>query len=224
MRKKLQRKMDVCMTQMQDSSWNQREKGFKALLRLMATFTSEERSVFAIVQREQNCNLQHLLFQQLKLRMSPAMAYDVKISNQVASVLEMLQGVALLHYDSKLKAGAKQNMMLLLTFLPSKSTVVAIAAIEAVQGILIDSSQNIRIFEQIGGVPVVCETLKSKHVSEAVLHKCIELLYLYLQPEDKNPDRAVGEIIFSKSVELKRESITKLLGPGFVKKLMNIST
>ncbi|EGF83266.1 hypothetical protein BATDEDRAFT_85836 [Batrachochytrium dendrobatidis JAM81] len=188
MRKKLQRKMDVCMTQMQDSSWNQREKGFKALLRLMATFTSEERSVFAIVQREQNCN------------------HDVKISNQVASVLEMLQGVALLHYDSKLKAGAKQNMMLLLTFLPSKSTVVAIAAIEAVQGILIDSSQNIRIFEQIGGVPVVCETLKSKH------------------PEDKNPDRAVGEIIFSKSVELKRESITKLLGPGFVKKLMDIST
>ncbi|KAH6561662.1 hypothetical protein BASA61_002628 [Batrachochytrium salamandrivorans] len=224
MRRKLRRKIDLCVLQMRDNAWTERDKGLRVLQRLLATLTDEERTLFAIAQRELDCNVQDLLFQLLKKRMSPTIVLDSKVSIQVATLLDMLQGVTLLHYDSKLRAGAKHNMMLLLTFLPSKDTAIAISAIEALQSILIDSSQNLRIFETIGGLPIICKTLKLKQAAETVLHKCIELLCLYLQPEDETPDGVVGDTVYRVSIESKQESLSKLLGTAFVRKLLDMST
>ncbi|KAI8926152.1 cell division control protein 14, SIN component-domain-containing protein [Entophlyctis helioformis] len=221
---KQRRKIDVCLAQqLQDGAVSERAKGLRTLRKLLSTFTAEERSVFAILQRKQDCSVERVLRDLIRKRVSPSIA-DSTASQEMLALLDLLQGLVLIHYDSKIRAGAKESQTVLLTFLPAKNIALAIAAIEAIQCILVDSCQNLRVFESIGGLRLVCETLKSKRASEAVLHKCIELLCVYMQPETGYPDTSLGDHTRMMPVSTKRDAVAQLVGDAFVKRLVDIVT
>ncbi|KAK4689884.1 hypothetical protein P7C73_g242, partial [Tremellales sp. Uapishka_1] len=58
--------------------------------------------------------------------------------------------------------------------------------------ILVDSPQNARTFEKLGGLEAVVRLLKGTGVVKEVRMKCIEFLYFYLLPEQSQPKRAVS--------------------------------
>ncbi|KAL2920058.1 hypothetical protein HK105_200124 [Polyrhizophydium stewartii] len=186
---------------------------------MLASMTADERSIFAILQQEQDCAIQSLLLDLLKKRMAPAPTID---SAHTVVLLDLLQGVALIHYGSKLRSGDKTTLAMLLTFLASKESSVVVAALEALESILVDSSASTRAFEQVGGLALVCQILKQRRSPETVLHKCIELLCVYLQPEDENPDARLAEPAEKAEEALgrKQHSVEQLLGRSFVQRLM----
>lgn len=102
---------------------------------------------------------------------------------------------------------------MLLTFLASKDEKIIVAVLETVEAVLVDSSENMRIFEHLCGLQIVCSILKQMRSCDEITHKCIELFTVYLQREDSFPDYRVRE-----SVDKKR-LLTGILGPEFVRNL-----
>lgn len=107
-----------------------------------------------------------------------------------------------------------------MTYLASKDEKILICTLETLQAILVDSSENTRIFEQSGGIDLVCTLLRHMKGSENIMyidlirHKCIELFSVYLQSEDAYPDQEKA-----KPVPEKKSLLSNVLGEAFIEKL-----
>ncbi|KAG8931473.1 hypothetical protein FRC01_001253 [Tulasnella sp. 417] len=143
----------------------------------------------------------------------PKIASDsTAIAQHTQQALSILQGVALIHTESKAFLGRKSSIHLLLDILsisrhaPSQSTTSADSASGASNGtpspnvstlasavldtllcVLVDSPAALRVFEEASGVEAVVKTLKRTGVAREVRMKCLEFLYFYLLPEDGTP-------------------------------------
>ncbi len=105
----------------------------------------------------------------------------------------------------------------LLTYLVSKDETCILSTLETLQAIIVDSSENIRLFEQNGGLQLVCCILKQKRCSEAIAFKCIELIRVYLHPEDDYPDNE-----HKLDAANKNKMISDNLGSDFLKYLNDL--
>ncbi|KIO32814.1 hypothetical protein M407DRAFT_13836 [Tulasnella calospora MUT 4182] len=143
----------------------------------------------------------------------PKIASDgTAIAQHTQQALSILQGVALIHAESKAFLGRKSSIHLLLDILsisrhaPSQSTTssdpssggsnaspspdvsrLASAVLDTLLCVLVDSPPALRVFEEASGVEGVVKTLKRTGVAREVRMKCLEFLYFYLLPEDGTP-------------------------------------
>lgn len=102
----------------------------------------------------------------------------------------------------------------MLTYLASRDEKLIIAVLETLEAILVDSSENIIVFEEMCGVQLVCSVLKQMKHFEAITHKCIELFTVYLHQETNYPDYNANRQVVSK-----RLLLIEYLGRDFVEML-----
>ncbi|SCZ91668.1 BZ3500_MvSof-1268-A1-R1_Chr5-1g07593 [Microbotryum saponariae] len=62
---------------------------------------------------------------------------------------------------------------------------LSLAALEALLCAVVDRAENMRTFEQVGGLATIVRMLKDKTVGQSVRIKVIELLYYFLLPEQE---------------------------------------
>ncbi|KAF8318264.1 hypothetical protein DL93DRAFT_444754 [Clavulina sp. PMI_390] len=128
-------------------------------------------------------------------------------------ILSLLQGMALLHRQSKQLLGRPMFLRILLDILalcrrplssvpngisttstpsstPSslRSTIsqpeLILAVLDTLVCLLVDAPETMRAFESVDGVEAVVKVLKRADGSRDVRVKCLEFLYFYLLPED----------------------------------------
>ncbi|KAJ3273177.1 anaphase promoting complex subunit cdc16 [Terramyces sp. JEL0728] len=190
-----------------------RTLGLHSLKAIIVQLAIEEQEVFLISQTSRNCDIQRFLFEIIKQPKSPLIK---GLSQDVISSLNLIQGMALLHYPSKKLVALNQRMNILLSFVATVDQQVLVNVLETLQAVLVDSVENKRIFENNGGLELICSTLTAWK-SESVNHKCIELFAVYLQQEANLPDSQNSLI---KSVEEKKKVLSSLVGTKFVEKLL----
>lgn len=102
----------------------------------------------------------------------------------ILAVLELLQGVLLLHPPSKCLFSRESYMNLLLDLLDSSNppkmqsqTLLVLVAC------LLDCPLNTRSFEAIDGLLTVTSLFKSRSTTKDVKMRSLEFLYFYLMPE-----------------------------------------
>ncbi|KAK3722525.1 hypothetical protein LTR37_002517 [Vermiconidia calcicola] len=124
----------------------------------------------------------------------------------IASTLELLQGILLLHPPSRSLFGREVYMNLLLDLLDaanppkiqSQGLLVIVAA-------LLECPRNTRTFEDMDGLLTVTSLFKSRSTSKEVKMRTLEFLYFYLMPEsavlsrNSAPNTVAVERIPSKS-------------------------
>ncbi len=98
-----------------------------------------------------------------------------------------------------------------MTFLASKDEKLLISVLETVEAVLVDSSENLKVFENLCGVHLVCSILKQMRNCEEITHKCIELFTIYLHPEKEYPDYNDSR----ESID-KKQILSEILGREFV--------
>nr|XP_018260048.1 uncharacterized protein I303_06965 [Kwoniella dejecticola CBS 10117]OBR82206.1 hypothetical protein I303_06965 [Kwoniella dejecticola CBS 10117] len=81
----------------------------------------------------------------------------------------------------------------------ANSKAIAYIILEMLFCVLVDSPNNARTYEKLGGLEAVVRVLKGTGVTKDVRMKCIEFLYFYLLPEQNEPQRAVSSASSSSS-------------------------
>lgn len=133
---------------------------------------------------------------------------------ELISILDCIQGICLIHYPSKLCCSDSLEIPTLLTYLVTKDENLLCSVLDTIEAMLIDSSQNQRIFEINAGVEIISNLLRQKK-SERVMFKCIELIGVYLVDETLNPDMQVH----FPTKEWKLSKLEQNLGKDFVTQL-----
>ncbi|KAI8897620.1 cell division control protein 14, SIN component-domain-containing protein [Globomyces pollinis-pini] len=207
--------IDEGVSMLEAESSKTRIQGLTQLRTLITKFTTEERLMFTVIHSQRSCDIQRIIYELLKKCKSPK-ADDLL---ELLTVLDLIQGLSLIHYESKKMALRKHRLNILLTYLSSREEHIVVATLETLQTVLVDSSENIQAFEQNSGLDLVCNLLKKKRQSEAITYKCIELLNVYLQDEKEYPDYSIrNKCVDSNN---KKGKVEKLLGVSFVKQLLS---
>ncbi|KAI8911036.1 cell division protein Cdc14 [Gorgonomyces haynaldii] len=191
-------------------------KGLKTLRQLLKSLSTDEERLFAIIQTQNNCEIQRLLFDLVKKLKSPT---ALNQDSQLLLVFDLIQGVSLMHYESKKLVLENQRLNLLLTCLSVKDHKLLVSVMEALSAILVDSCQNLRLFEQQGGLHLVASLVKTPHQTPEAIRKCIELFGIYLSPEDY-PDAIVDDVNYKRAVSEKQLELKKIMGNNFVEQLI----
>ena len=110
---KLFTKIDVCLSQMDSDIGSERQQGLESLKRELSSMTTEDRTIFTVTHSLRNCDIQEKLFEMMKKRKSPRS--NREISAELLLILNLIQGVSLLHYESKQLASRSQRMALILS-------------------------------------------------------------------------------------------------------------
>ncbi|KAG8890509.1 hypothetical protein FRB98_007856 [Tulasnella sp. 332] len=213
------------------SSLSRRSRALDNLERLLAELClcqdKTQLEAFLKLQDGFECNISSRILTSLTILLpalqqfsSLTIAHDSKEATEAMALtrltqqaLSILQGVALIHNDSKTFLGRKSSVHLLLDILsisrhassPSLSTnfeastvttstpipvassgspTLASAILDTLLCILVDSPAALRVFEEASGVEAVVKTLKRVGIAREVRMKCLEFLYFYLLPED----------------------------------------
>lgn len=100
--------------------------------------------------------------------------------------LEVVQGVCLLHYQSRQTFSSDVCMDFLISSLEkTKNSVVQIALVNTIVSIMVREVYNIRKFEQLNGLAVICSLFKDKATAKDVKLQVLEFLFFYLIPETR---------------------------------------
>ncbi|KAG9004954.1 hypothetical protein FRB90_010651, partial [Tulasnella sp. 427] len=212
------------------SSLSRRSRALDALERLLAEICiaqdKAQMDKFVDLQRGFEANIASRLLTSLAMclpalqqLLSPSSSQDPKTASDSAAIaqhtqqaLSILQGVALIHPESKAFLGRKSSIHLLLDILSisrhapsqnpspsdapadgtsnaptSEAPTLASAVLDTLLCVLVDSPVSLRVFEEASGVEAVVKTLKRTGVAREVRMKCLEFLYFYLLPEDGTP-------------------------------------
>ncbi|RUS20729.1 cell division control protein 14, SIN component-domain-containing protein [Endogone sp. FLAS-F59071] len=156
------------------------------------------------------------------------------LAEQTEQMLNVVQGLCLMHEKTRGMFKRGENMKIILRLLEDPSKInsnLLQMALDTLTAILVDSSENIRVawsiqdlrlFERIG-MATVTKLLENRNVDRCARMKCIEFLYFYLMPEKSylQPNvvetRLSGAMVSrSKTSEEKREFLKKYL-PTFVR-------
>ncbi|KAK0741230.1 cell division protein Cdc14 [Schizothecium vesticola] len=113
--------------------------------------------------------------------------YDLLIVN----TLDLIQGILLLHPPSKILFSRSVHMNLILDLIePVNCPAIQCATIITLVVALLDTPQNMRVFEQLDGLLTVTSLFKSGETSREVKFRLTEFLYFYLTPETPSIPRA----------------------------------
>ncbi|KAK4452438.1 cell division protein Cdc14 [Podospora aff. communis PSN243] len=113
--------------------------------------------------------------------------YDLLIVN----ALDLIQGVLLLHPPSKVLFSRSMHMNLLLDLVePVNCPAIQCATIITLVVALLDTPQNMRVFEQLDGLLTITSLFKNGETSREVKFRLTEFLYFYLTPETPSIPKA----------------------------------
>jgi hypothetical protein len=161
---KLFSKIDVCMKQMDSTTPQDRHRGLKTLRRILSFLTEDELRIFSIHHySSRNCDIQHQLFEMLKKIKGPNKHINL---TEMLLIMDLIQGLALLDYNSKIICTKNHRLSYLLTNLASKDETLLCGTLEALEAIMIDSCENSRMFESLGAIELICNLLKQPMVSQ----------------------------------------------------------
>jgi hypothetical protein len=163
-RAKLFTRIDVCMKNLESANSELRINALKTLKRQIAMLTESERDLFKTNHSHQDCYIQQQLFAMLK--QSKSNPREKSNQSELLLILDLIQGLALIHYESKQLASRQHRLVVILTFLASKNEALIIATLETLEAIIVDSCENTRVFESNGGLEIVCNLLKERKAFE----------------------------------------------------------
>jgi hypothetical protein len=103
----------------------------------------------------------------------------------ILALLDLLQGVLLLHPPSRSIFDSHESMNALLDLLDTTCNPPAIQtqALLLLVTALLDSPANTRTFEQVDGLLTITSLFKSRDTTQDVKMRTLEFLYFYLMPE-----------------------------------------
>ncbi|RPA89250.1 hypothetical protein L873DRAFT_1839297 [Choiromyces venosus 120613-1] len=138
----------------------------------------------------------------------------------ILSTLDLIQGMLLLHPQSRKLFAREIHMNVLLDLLDAESNdAVQCATLLTLVCGLLDNPANTRTFESLDGLATVTSLFKRRDTPREVKLKILEFLYFYLMPEVSSPPaptpRAQGERSSSRKemrVEKTTEEKQKMLG------------
>ncbi|CUS14134.1 unnamed protein product [Tuber aestivum] len=138
----------------------------------------------------------------------------------ILSTLDLIQGMLLLHPQSRKLFAREIHMNVLLDLLDAESNdAVQCATLLTLVCGLLDNPTNTRTFESLDGLATVTSLFKRRDTPREVKLKILEFLYFYLMPEVSSPSaptpRAQGERPSSRKevrVEKTTEEKQKMLG------------
>lgn len=143
-------------------------------------------------------------------------------------VLELLQGLFLLHYQSRNLLSAESTMALFLDLLtPELDGNVHIAVVNTLVSGMVREVRSIRRFELMGGLEVISRLFKMKETPKDVKLRILEFWFFYLVPETQKkplPSHQPNDLNLRRTAEEKRNILGKYLGNvnGLVQEL-NVS-
>ncbi|PUU78451.1 ribosomal protein L3-domain-containing protein [Tuber borchii] len=137
----------------------------------------------------------------------------------ILSTLDLIQGMLLLHPQSRKLFAREIHMNVLLDLLDAESNdAVQCATLLTLVCGLLDNPTNTRTFESLDGLATVTSLFKRRDTPREVKLKILEFLYFYLMPEVASPSaptRTQGERSSSRKearVEKTTEEKQKMLG------------
>ena len=157
-------KFDACLSEMNSDDADTRKHGLESLKRELSSMTSEDRVIFTITHSLRNCDIQEKLYEMMKKKKSPRVTGAT--SPELLQIMDLIQGLSLLHYESKQLASRSQRMAVILTYLATKDLKLVVYTLEALEAILVDSCTNLRAFEFNGGLKLLCNILKQNKANE----------------------------------------------------------
>lgn len=118
---------------------------------------------------------------------------EVLESDDLVLCLEIIQGVCLLHYQSRQVFCSDISMKLLIDLIESsKSPLAQVSLINTVISVLVRDVYNIRKFEQLNGLAVICNLFKNKETVKDVKLRILEFLFFYLIPETRLKEKNIN--------------------------------
>lgn len=81
----------------------------------------------------------------------------------------------------------------------------------------ISKNLKIKLFEDIGGIPLITSILKAHNQIPIIIKKCMEFLSIYLSDEKHYPDSDDG---LMQSKFCKQKKLSEYLGTVFVSKMI----
>lgn len=161
-------------------------------------------------------------------RFGASTASDSASADLTVYVLELLQGMFLLHYQSRNLLAAESTMALFLDLLaPDLGGNVHIAVVNTLVSGMVREVRSIRRFELMGGLEVVSRLFKRKDTPKDVKLRILEFWFFYLVPETQKkplPSHHPNDLDVRRTAEEKRNILGKHLGNvnGLVQEL-NVS-
>jgi large subunit ribosomal protein L3e len=108
----------------------------------------------------------------------------------LAPALQVIHGACIMHGRSRRCFSTRHTMMPLITCLKVvENPSVQIGAVNALVAVMAHEVANIRLFEDLDGLAVICLMFKRKETSKEVKLKILEFLFFYLVPETQRKDR-----------------------------------
>ncbi|KAK0719559.1 cell division protein Cdc14 [Lasiosphaeris hirsuta] len=133
--------------------------------------------------------------------------YDLLIVN----ALDLIQGALLLHPPSKVLFSRSVHMNLLLDLVePVNCPAIQCATIITLVVALLDTPQNMRVFEQLDGLLTITSLFKDRETSREVKFRLTEFLYFYLTPETPSIPKATANNASGAGPALLQRSPSKL--------------
>lgn len=119
----------------------------------------------------------------LERKVYGSMDADDKI---IASCLNLLGGILLLHRSSRDLFSQQYNMRALLVLLDHNNpSTIQMPTLHVIVCALVDSPVNMRVFEFLDGLATVTSLFKHSKTAHAVKIQLLEFMYFYLMPEGK---------------------------------------
>ena len=107
-----------------------------------------------------------------------------QVAHWISSTLYLLQGSLFLHGPSKALFARRPHMQLLLQLINAKHPEgLQVRTIQTIIAALVDTPQNMRVFEDSGGLETVRSLFIDPNAAHHVKVKILEFLYFYLMPE-----------------------------------------
>lgn len=155
--------------------------------------------------------------------------FNVKTNNRnglypaefVMLAQKVLQGVLLLHPESRALFYREANVKLLLSYLTNGkyyTPAVQCATVQTIVCCLVRSVKNLRKFEALGGVEAICTIFNKKSTTKEVKLKILEFLFFYLIPETSINLEKSFEMDLDESVILNQSK--SLYKDGYIRRTM----
>jgi Cell division control protein 14, SIN component len=136
--------------------------------------------------RLQDCYIYNITGHLMEYLLKTTRGEEDITDDELVLCLEILQGACLLHYQSRQVFCSDASMEFLISSLESsKSSKVQIALINTVVSVMVREVYNIRKFEQLKGLAVICNLFKNKETAKDVKLRILEFLFFYLIPETR---------------------------------------
>lgn len=162
-----------------------------------------------------------------------------EIDELMIKILQILQGILLIHPNSRNIFKGKFNIKLLINLLNPKSDfkpnfIIIIETVLLLVSLFIRNCENLRNFEELNGIKLICELIKGDYENitqtgdenqlnnwQNIRIKSLEFLFFYLIPEFNNlefkQDTIIGnDGILRRNMESKIKILKKYLNEEFV--------